>query len=191
MGPWVRSSDIPLRSLVGPPALMQRAAARQRESGAARGDSATKRLLQGAEASPPLVTDARVAAYRLYVMKHCIIMTPIVYVLILNRAALAARMHDMPSDSLHAVRSLSLLYRGSWGLLLSGALALALWTVRRPDLLRKTLPSDAALTCIVVFDCVLSALNASAMLEYVGRRDRECPRAASVADCLLRVRHGP
>ena len=97
-------------------------------------------------------------------------------------------MHGDAPESLQAVRSLRLLYRGSWGLLLATALASAVWAMRRPEVLRRSAAlTDAVLTRLVVFDCVLSALNATSMLEYAGRRERECPRAASMADCLLRV----
>ena len=140
-------------------------------------------------AKPPVrVTDARAHAYRLFIVKHVVLMTPLVYFLIMGRHWLAAQVHGDAPESLHAVRSLRLLYRSTWGLLLAAALASAVWAMRRPEVLRRSAAlTDAVLTRLVVFDLMLSGLNATAMLEYAGRRERECPRATSMADCLLRV----
>ena len=142
----------------------------------------------GPSMPPPRVADARAHAYRLFIVKHVLLMTPLVYSLIIGRYWLAAQVHGDAPESLQAVRSVRLLYRCSWGLLLSVALASAVWAMRRPEVLRRSAAlTDAVLTRLVVFDCVLSALNTTAMLEFAGRRERECPRAASMADCLLRV----
>ena len=140
-------------------------------------------------APPPPPTDARTKAYRAYLVKHCVIMTPLVYSLIFGRRFWAAQLHDTAEapDALHATYSLRPLYRGSWGLLLSAALAVAAWALRKPEVLcRAAAPSDALLTRLVVFDCLIAALNAKAMLEFSDHRERECPRAGTMATCLLR-----
>jgi hypothetical protein len=198
-GPFIASSEVPLSSLIGPRVRSSLPARTKSESDARK--TAVSSRSPVATPLPPLpwqagakeaaqpFSDARTKAYRLYLVKHVVIFTPLVYAIIVCRQFLATQLHGAAPETLYATRSLRLLYRGSWGLLLSAALAAAVWALRAPgDVLRLfNSPSDTFLTRLVVVDCVLSALNATSMLEFAGRREVECPRAAStMAACLLR-----